>query len=46
MTQTRTARLKSKAFSRNGKGKSKGVKAFKQRDLVARAFASDNVVQV
>ena len=46
MTQTRTARLKSKTFSRNGKGKSKGVKAFKQRDLVARAFAGDNVVQV
>ncbi|KZT73253.1 Utp14-domain-containing protein [Daedalea quercina L-15889] len=28
-----------------GKGKAKGVKAFQQRDLVARAFAGDNVVQ-
>lgn len=29
-----------------GKGRAKGVKAFEQRDLVARAFAGDNVVQV
>lgn len=28
------------------KGSSKGIKAFKQRDLVALAFAGDNVVQV
>jgi U3 small nucleolar RNA-associated protein 14 len=35
-----------KALSQKGKGKSKGVKAFEQRDLVARAFAGDNVVQV
>ena len=28
------------------KGKAKGVKAFEQRDLVALAFAGDNVVQV
>jgi hypothetical protein len=28
-----------------GKGRAKGVKAFEQRDLVARAFAGDNVVQ-
>lgn len=32
------------ALKRNGKGK--GMKAFEQRDLVARAFAGDNVVQV
>ena len=35
-----------KALSRKGKGKSKGVKVFEQRVLVARAFAGDNVVQV
>lgn len=29
-----------------GKGKANGVKAFEQRDLVALAFAGDNVVQV
>ncbi|KIM82209.1 hypothetical protein PILCRDRAFT_820590 [Piloderma croceum F 1598] len=34
-----------KALSQKGKGKSKGVKSFEQRDLVARAFAGDNVVQ-
>jgi U3 small nucleolar RNA-associated protein 14 len=28
------------------KGKGQGVKAFEQRDLVALAFAGDNVVQV
>lgn len=28
-----------------GKGRAKGVKAFEQRELVARAFAGDNVVQ-
>ena len=28
------------------KGKGKGIKAFEQRDLVALAFAGDNVVQV
>ena len=35
-----------KALNRKGKSKSRGVKAFEQRDLVARAFAGDNVVQV
>lgn len=29
-----------------GKGKAKGVRAFEQRDLVALAFAGDNVVRV
>ena len=29
-----------------GKGKANGVKAFEQRDLVALAFAGDNVIQV
>lgn len=29
-----------------GKGKAKDLKAFEQRDLVARAFAGDNVVRV
>lgn len=29
-----------------GKGRAKGVTAFEQRELVARAFAGDNVVQV
>ena len=33
-------------LNQKGKGKSKGVKAFEQRELVARAFAGDNVVQV
>ena len=28
-----------------GKGRAKGVKAFEQRELVARAFAGDNVIQ-
>lgn len=32
-------------LDRKGKGKAKGVKAFEQRDLVARAFAGDNVVR-
>ncbi|KZT08788.1 Utp14-domain-containing protein [Laetiporus sulphureus 93-53] len=32
-------------LSVKGKGKAKGVKAFEQRDLVALAFAGDNVVQ-
>ena len=35
-----------KALKRKRKGKSKGVRAFEQHDLVARAFAGDNVVQV
>lgn len=35
-----------KALDRKGKGAAKGVKAFEQRDLVARAFAGDNVVRV
>ena len=37
-----------RAAARKGKGKGKvnGVKAFEQRDLVALAFAGDNVVQV
>ena len=39
--QERVASRKSK-----GKGKANGVKAFEQRDLVALAFAGDNVVQV
>ncbi|KAI0640105.1 Utp14 protein-domain-containing protein [Trametes polyzona] len=34
-----------KALARKGKGKANGVKAFEQRDLVALAFAGDNVVQ-
>ncbi|KAI0354648.1 Utp14-domain-containing protein [Trametes cingulata] len=34
-----------KAHARKGKGKANGVKAFEQRDLVALAFAGDNVVQ-
>ncbi|KAI1790907.1 Utp14-domain-containing protein [Ganoderma leucocontextum] len=38
--QERAAALKGK-----GKGKANGVKAFEQRDLVALAFAGDNVVQ-
>ncbi|TBU39857.1 Utp14-domain-containing protein [Dichomitus squalens] len=38
--QERAAARKSK-----GKGKANGVKAFEQRDLVALAFAGDNVVQ-
>ncbi|CAL1694682.1 unnamed protein product [Somion occarium] len=32
-------------LDRKGKGKANGVKAFEQRDLVARAFAGDNVVR-
>ncbi|KAI0713127.1 Utp14 protein-domain-containing protein [Cerioporus squamosus] len=40
--QERLAVLKGK---RKGKGKANGVKAFEQRDLVALAFAGDNVVQ-
>ncbi|KII93102.1 hypothetical protein PLICRDRAFT_87528 [Plicaturopsis crispa FD-325 SS-3] len=32
-------------LDRKGKGKAKGIRAFEQRDLVARAFAGDNVVQ-
>ena len=35
-----------KLLDRKGKGRAKGVKAFEQRDLVALAFAGDNVVQV
>lgn len=35
-----------KALNFKGKGKAKGLKAFEQRDLVALAFAGDNVVQV
>lgn len=34
------------ALARKGKGKANAVKAFEQRDLVALAFAGDNVVQV
>lgn len=34
------------ALALKGKGKANGVKAFEQRDLVALAFAGDNVVQV
>lgn len=34
------------ALARKSKGKANGVKAFEQRDLVALAFAGDNVVQV
>ncbi|KAI0778830.1 Utp14 protein-domain-containing protein [Trametes elegans] len=34
-----------KALARKGKVKGNGVKAFEQRDLVALAFAGDNVVQ-
>ncbi|KAI0828818.1 Utp14 protein-domain-containing protein [Trametes gibbosa] len=33
------------ALARKGKGKANAVKAFEQRDLVALAFAGDNVVQ-
>jgi U3 small nucleolar RNA-associated protein 14 len=35
-----------KALDRKGKAKAYGVKAFEQRDLVALAFAGDNVVEV
>ena len=35
-----------RAAARKGKGKGSGVKAFEQRDLVALAFAGDNVAQV
>jgi hypothetical protein len=31
---------------RKGAARSRGVKAFEQRDLVARAFVGDNVVEV
>ena len=34
------------AITLKGKGKASGIKAFEQRDLVAVAFAGDNVVQV
>ncbi|KAJ3500660.1 hypothetical protein NLJ89_g9696 [Agrocybe chaxingu] len=34
-----------KALNLKGKGKANGLKAFEQRDLVALAFAGDNVVQ-
>jgi U3 small nucleolar RNA-associated protein 14 len=34
------------ALKAKGKGKANGLKAFEQRDLVALAFAGDNVVQV
>ncbi|KAI0652546.1 Utp14 protein-domain-containing protein [Trametes meyenii] len=34
-----------RALARKGKGKGNGLKAFEQRDLVALAFAGDNVVQ-
>lgn len=34
------------ALTNKGKGRAKGVKAFEQRELVARAFAGDNVVRV
>lgn len=33
-------------LDRKGKGRANGIKAFQQRDLVALAFAGDNVVQV
>lgn len=35
-----------KRLELKGKGRAKGVKAFEQRDLIALAFAGDNVVQV
>lgn len=35
-----------RALESKGKGRGKGVKAFEQRDLVARAFAGDNVMRV
>lgn len=35
-----------KILDRKGKGRANEVKAFQQRDLVALAFAGDNVVQV
>jgi U3 small nucleolar RNA-associated protein 14 len=35
-----------KALNLKGKGKANGIKAFEQRDLVALAFAGDNVVSV
>lgn len=34
------------ALTLKGKGKTNGIKAFEQRDLIALAFAGDNVVQV
>lgn len=34
------------ALNLKGKGRAKDIKAFEQRDLVARAFAGDNVVRV
>jgi U3 small nucleolar RNA-associated protein 14 len=34
------------ALTLKGKGKANGIKAFEQRDLVAAAFAGDNVIQV
>ncbi|OBZ79687.1 Uncharacterized protein C57A7.06 [Grifola frondosa] len=34
-----------RGINRKGKGKASGVKAFEQRDLVARAFAGDDVVR-
>ncbi|KAI0783149.1 Utp14 protein-domain-containing protein [Abortiporus biennis] len=37
--------VQERALDRKGKGKAKGLKAFEQRDLVAKAFAGDNVVQ-
>lgn len=35
-----------KALNLKGKGKANGIKSFEQRDLVALAFAGDNVVSV
>ncbi|KAH9932099.1 Utp14-domain-containing protein [Epithele typhae] len=44
--QERSAALKAKGKGKvKAKGDAKGVKAFEQRDLVALAFAGDNVVQ-
>ncbi|KAF9014157.1 Utp14 protein-domain-containing protein [Cyathus striatus] len=37
--------IQEKMLSLKGKDKAKGLKAFEQKDLVARAFAGDNVVQ-
>ena len=38
--------VQERALTLKGKGKENGIKAFEQRDLIALAFAGDNVVQV
>ena len=38
--------VQEEALVRKGAARSRGVKAFEQRDLVAQAFAGDNVVEV